>query len=207
MRSLLVSLLLLFAVPVAVAQAPLSQRASRAVTSEVEIDAVAVRGTPELSAREAFAAARDAAAAEGRSRWLRRSELIAEELRPAWIPHAVTDRALQRELERQDLAASLRVVDREDRSREHEFGTSWQTTLWVAEDQAFVQRVESRLRRAMLDLRGHALAFLLGTAGLWAVLAVAVGWFDRLSRGYMTTRLCALGIAFGVAVPSLVFLL
>ena len=207
MRSLLVALLLLFAVPFAGAQVPLGQRVDFRATDDAANSAVAVRGTPELSEREAYAAAREAATAEGRSRWERRSERIVEELRPSWIPAAVAQRAMQRELERQDLAASLRVVDREDRSREHEFGTSWQTTLWVAEDEAFVQRVEARLRRALLDVRGQALVFLAGTAGLWAVLALAVSWFDRLSRGYMTTRLCALGIALGLAVPSLVFLL
>lgn len=207
MRTLFVALLFLLAVPSAVAQAPLGQRVASVAAETAANLAVAVRGTPELSEREALAAAREAAANEGRSRWDRRSERIEEELRPSWMPRAVAQRAMQRELERQDLAASLRVVDREDRSREHEFGTSWQTTLWVAEDEAFVQRVESRLRRALLDVRGQALVFLVGTAGLWAVLALGVSWFDRLSRGYMTTRLCALGIALGVAVPSLVFLL
>ena len=46
-------------------------------------------------------------------------------------------------------------------------------------------------------LRGGAVAF------AWATLALAVGWFDRLSRGYMTGRLRLLGVLLGVAVPAI----
>lgn len=175
--------------------------------AQAPLDAVAVRGAAELTPAAALASAHAAVDAHARSLWRERSERITEELRPAWVPAAVCDRAVDRFLHAYDPAGTMRVVDREDRAREHEFGSSWQTTLWVAEDAKAVEAGERGLREAILALRGQALAFLLGTSFWWGLLAFLVGWLDRLSRGYMTARLSTIGVALGLSVPSLAFLL
>jgi hypothetical protein len=194
MHPLLVTILtLLLAVSVGSGQAP--------------VDAVAVKGAAELTPAAAHASARAAVDAHARLLWRERGERIAQELRPAWIPSAVCDRTVERFLGDRDLSGAMRVVDREDRAREHEFGSSWQTTLWVAEDEQAVEAGERGLRAALADLRGQALAFLAGASLWWGLLAFLVGWLDRLSRGYMTARLSAIGVALGVSVPSLAFLL
>lgn len=176
-------------------------------SAQAPFDAVAVRGAAELTPAAALASARAAADAHARALWRERGERIAHELRPAWIPSAVCDRALERFLCAQEPSRTLRVVDRDDRSREHEFGTSWQTTLWVTEDAHAVEQGERSLRAALGALRGAALAFLVGTSCWWGLLAFLVGWLDRLSRGYMTARLSAIGVALGLSIPSLAFLL
>ena len=66
---------------------------------------------------------------------------------------------------------------------------------------------ERRLRASLVALRGQAIAFLLVTSFWWGLLAFLVGWLDRLSRGYMTARLSAIGVALGLSIPSLAFLL
>lgn len=194
MHPILVTILaLVFAVAGGSAQAPL--------------DAVAVRGAAELTPAAALASARAAADLHARALWRDRGERIAQELRPAWVPAAVCDRAVDRFLCAQAPSLTLRVVDRDDRAREHEFGTSWQTTLWVAEDAQAVDEGERRLRASLVALRGQAIAFLLVTSFWWGLLAFLVGWLDRLSRGYMTARLSAIGVALGLSIPSLAFLL
>lgn len=175
--------------------------------AQASLDAVAVRGAAELTPAAALASARAAADSHARSLWRERGERIAEELRPAWVPVAICDRAVERFLSAHDPAGTLLVVDRDDRTREHEFGSSWQTTLWVAEDAKTGEERERGLRATILALRSQALAFLLGTSFWWGLLAFLVGWMDRLSRGYMTARLSMIGVALGLSVPSFAFLL
>jgi len=78
------------------------------------------------------------------------------------------------------------------------------TKVLLVDDEALVA---TAVRAALADLRGQALAFLAGASLWWGLLAFLVGWLDRLSRGYMTARLSAIGVALGVSVPSLAFLL
>jgi hypothetical protein len=170
-------------------------------------DAALVRGSAELTPAAAFASAQDAAADYMRQIWRERGERIAREVRPVWLPVVVCEREVERFLESQDPRAQFAVVDREDRVREHEFGASYQTTLWVAENEGAAARGERKLRARVAALRTHAIAFLGGTAAWWAALAFLVGWFDRLSRGYMTARLLFIASALGLLVPSLAFLL
>lgn len=168
-------------------------------------DAVAVRGDAELSPGAAFASARDRMVAHVRDAWAQRASRLATAERPLWLPTAVVDATVRRWLDALPVDEYARVVDREDRARDHGFGQSHQTTLWVFEEPAALQRGESQLRRAVDDaarsiaVRGGAVAF------AWAWLAVGVGWFDRLSRGYMTGRLRLLGVLLGVAVPAIAF--
>ncbi len=175
--------------------------------AQTSMDAVAIRGATELTPFAALGSARAAAGAHCHDLWRQRGERIAQELRPAWVPAAVCDRAVERFLCAQHPLDMLKIVDRDDHEREHEFGTSWQTTLWVAEDPKAVEVSERRLRAALVQLREQALMFLLGTSCWWGLLAFLVGWVDRLSRGYMTARLSMIGVALGLSIPSIAFLL
>ena len=177
------------------------------LSAQAAHDAALVRGSAELTPAAAFASAQDAAAAYMRQIWRERGERIAREVRPAWMPLVVCERTVERFLSAQDARAQFAVVDREDRVREHEFGSSYQTTLWVAENDGAAARGERKLRASISELRMHAIAFLGGTAAWWAALMFLVGWFDRLSRGYMTARLVVIASALGLLVPSLAFLL
>lgn len=191
------------------AAATIAQQADgdAARTPGTPIDAVAVRGTAELTSAAAYGAARAAAVLHQKAQWRERGDRLVVENRPVWLPKHLADRAVDRWIAMQAEESMLRVVDREDRERDHEFGKSYQTTLWICEDQANVTRGEKALRRELDQTRRRTVVLAGGTVGLWAVLAFAVHWIDRLSRGYMTGRLRVLGLMVGVAVPSLAFLL
>ncbi|MBM4060054.1 MAG: hypothetical protein FJ265_03010 [Planctomycetes bacterium] len=170
-------------------------------------EAVAVRGEAELSQAAAFASAAQRAEAHVRDRWRERAERVIDGQRPFWLPSLLAQEAVRRYLA--DLPADrlVRYVDRDDRERQHEFGSSWQTTLWVAESPQAVQQQERQLRRELRQLEQTTAIKYGGVVAGWAVLALAIGWFDRLSRGYMTGRLRLLGLLCGAAFPAVAFLL
>lgn len=169
-------------------------------------DAVAVRGDTELSPAEAFASARRRAEDHVREQWAERAEHAMALRRPFWLPEALADRAVQTWLADLSVDECLRVVDREDRERTHEFGNSYQTTLWVAEEPRRVQRGERDLRQRLQQLERRTAIKFGGIAAAWVVLVVAFGWLDRLSRGYMTGTLRLVGLLAGAAVPTVLFL-
>jgi hypothetical protein len=170
-------------------------------------DAVAVRGTTELTVADAFAAARSAAVEHLEARWRERSRRLVVDQRPFWLPAMFAEQAARRWEARQSLGEAMAIVDREDRVREHEFGNSYQTTLWITEDPRHVERGERQLRRELQAAQKRTLVLSGATVGLWAFLAVAIAWIDRLSRGYMTGRLRCIGLLVGAVVPTLAFLL
>src|SRR5688572_25657484 len=94
--------------------------------------AVAVRGDTELSPAAAFASARTKVDDHVRQVWQQRAERTVARQRPFWLPSLVTDEAVRRWLADLPVDQMVQVVDREDREREHDFGNSYQTTLWVA---------------------------------------------------------------------------
>ncbi len=167
--------------------------------------AVAVRGDTELSPADAFASARRRAEDHVRAQWAQRAADALGQ-RPFWLPSPLAERAVQRWVAELPVREALCLVDREDRERTHEFGNSYQTTVWVAEEPSQVQRWERRLRQHLQQLERTTVLRFGGVAIAWVLLAVAVAWFDRLSRGYMTGTLRAVGVAAGAAVPALVFL-
>ncbi len=169
--------------------------------------AVAVRGEPELSAAEALASARLKVEAHVREAMSRRAAHAVDAHRPFWLPAPLAEQTVRRWLADLPTDRVVRLVDREDRQREHEFGSSFQTTLWVAEEPRQVQEAERRLRADLRRLERSALARLGGTVAVWFVLSILVGWLDRLSRGYMTTRLRLSGVLAAVVVPACFFLL
>ena len=167
--------------------------------------AVAVRGDAELDPATAFASARRKAETHVRDRWRERAHRTFEQ-RPFWLPELLTDAAVRRWLAELPLQQLVQVVDREDRQREHEFGSSYQTTLWVAEDPRQQQRGEQRLRHELRRLERTTAVKAGGVAAGWTVMIVLLAWLDRLSRGYMTGRLRCVGLLAGLAMPAIAFL-
>jgi len=169
-------------------------------------DAMAVRGDAELDPAAAFASARHRAEDHVRERWHQRAQRAWEGQRPFWLPDLLAKETMRRWLAELPVEQIVRLVDREDRERSHEFGSSYQTTLWVAEDPRAVQQGERQLRRELRQLEHITAIKYGGVVGGWVLLALMVGWIDRLSRGYMTGRLRLLGLLGGVAVPAIAFL-
>ena len=170
-------------------------------------EAVVVRGDAELSPAEALVSAKRKAEEHVRDLWQDRAEQAFSGRRPFWLPDLLAREAMRRRLAELPIEQMATYVDREDRQREHEFGSSYQTTLWVAEEPRLVANSERLLRRATQQLERVTAVKFGGIVAGWAVLAVVIGWLDRLSRGYMTGRLRLLGLLGGVAFPALAFLL
>ena len=170
-------------------------------------EAVVVRGDAELSPADALVSAKRKAEEHVRDLWQDRAEQAFSGRRPFWLPDLLAREAMRRWLAELPIEQMATYVDREDRQREHEFGSSYQTTLWVAEEPRLVANSERLLRRATQQLERVTAVKFGGIVAGWAVLAVVIGWLDRLSRGYMTGRLRLLGLLGGVAFPALAFLL
>lgn len=168
--------------------------------------AVAVRGDTELSPAKALASAEERVDEHVRTVWKQRAERAAERHRPFWMPEMLTENAVDRWLADLPVERLVARVDREDKERVHEFGNSYQTTLWIAEKPALVQRGEQRLRAELHRLERTTAVKAGGVAAGWVVLALLLAWIDRLSRGYMTGRLRAIGVLGGVLVPAAMFL-
>ncbi|MCB9877093.1 MAG: hypothetical protein H6835_05770 [Planctomycetes bacterium] len=171
-----------------------------------QVAAVAVRGDAELTAAAAFASAQARVEDHVRSVWEERATRAMTDRRPFWLPEVLADRELHRWMSDLPVDRLVQLVDREDRQRAHEFGDSYQTTLWVAEDPRAVRRGEEQLRDKLRRLERSTAVKYGGIAAGWFVLALAVGWIDRLSRGYMTGRLHLLGLLAGASLPALAFL-
>lgn len=169
--------------------------------------AVAVRGDAELSPAEAFASARRKAEDYLREQWLSRADRTCAVERPFWVPEPLMTRTVQRWIGDLPLERSLRLVDREDRERTHEFGNSYQTTLWIAEEPRLLEQSERALRHQLRQLERTTAMKYGGIAGGWVLLGVLLGWIDRLSRGYMTGRLRCVGALGAIAIPAVAFLL
>jgi len=180
-----------------------------AVAAAIPMDpaVVPVRGEAELSPAQAEAAALGKVEEYVSGLWTARGERIVATQAKFWLPPCLLRPAMDRWL--QDLSSQrpFQVVDRVNREREHEFGSSWQTTLWIKENPRVVEAGERQLRQLVRREQHRVLCKSGGTVLFWAVLAFAIGWLDRLSRGYMTMRLWGIGLLLGTAVPALVFVL
>jgi hypothetical protein len=164
--------------------------------------AVAVSGEAELTPFEALASAESRVEEHVRRRWRARADRLAARHRPFWMPTALAERASSRWLADLPVERLVAQVDRTDRERVHEFGNSYQTTLWVAEVPEAVARGERGLRAALRELERATALKAGGVAAGWVVLALLCSWVDRLSRGYMTGRLRAIGLLGGALLPA-----
>lgn len=170
------------------------------------VDAVVVRGETELTAAAAQASARARLDEHVRGVWRERAARLVDAERPLWLPTAVAAAAAARWVATLPVDDFVRIVDRQDRARDHGFAASHQTTLWVGEPGDAAARGERSLRAALRAAARDAACRSGAVAGAWAVVGVGVAWFDRLSRGYMTRTLRAVGLLFAIAVPAVAFL-
>lgn len=168
--------------------------------------AVEVRGDAELSPAGALASAERRAEQHVRRVWRERAEREAALRSHSWVPALLIEREIDRWLADLPVERLLVQVDRADRERVHEFGRSYQTTLRVAEVSASVERARRELRAALGRVERVA-AWKAGAVAVgWFLLGVALTWLDRLSRGYMTGRLRALGALGAASLPAVLFL-
>jgi hypothetical protein len=171
-------------------------------------EAVVVTGTAELTARESY----DSAIAQARDsvleRWQNWAERELDQEAPFWWPTFYRDRTLrewQTELQPR-IREGLRVLDREDRVRDHGFGKSYQTSLLVHEDPGIARAVERRLDSRIRYNNKMLAAKSGGIVLFWGLVSLLTAWLDRLSRGYMTWRLRLTAMALGIVVPVAVLL-
>lgn len=183
---------------IALAQAPLFAVAAP--------DPVPVEGRVELSPSAADASARERAVDEVRRELARRGASAVAASRPIWMPHLVAEKVVADWMRRLPAERAVEVVDAVRESHDHGGYLSYRTTLHVTTDRTAMQRMLNDLRRR-IDDGGERFAWLLGgTAGLWAVLALAYGWVDRLTRGYMPWRLRVVCVGMGLAGPGIALL-
>ena len=168
--------------------------------------AVAVHGDTELSPADALASAELRVDEHIRSRWEERAKRTVSRQTPFWMPQALTDTTVRRWLGDLPMQQLVQEVNRKDKQRIHEFGNSYQTTLWIAEDKEMVELGEVGLRAELHRLERTTAVKAGGVAAGWMILALLLGWLDRLSRGYMTGRLRAIGVLGGLLMPAALFL-
>ena len=177
-----------------------------AETAALPCAAVEVRGDAELSPAGALASAERRAEQHVRRVWRERAEREAALRSHSWVPDLLIEREIDRWLADLPVERLLVHVDRTDRERVHEFGRSYQTTLRVAEVSASAERARRGLRAALGRVERVA-AWKAGVVAVgWFLLGVALTWLDRLSRGYMTGRLRALGALGAASLPAVLFL-
>lgn len=166
-----------------------------------------VTGEAELSRSEAVTTVERKARKEHRSRLTAMVAERIEESAPFWLPGFVKDRVVEGQVRSEILRLPPKVLDTDVLVRQHSFGQSFQGFLLIdpvrPQDLASDRRLSRRLRREQdwfLMKSGGAL-------GLWILLGIGVLWLDRLTRGYMTKRLYALGAALALVGPALVVVL
>jgi len=184
----------------------LPQQADDVAPLVPSLAAVAVRGEPELTPAAAYASAYRRAEAQVQARWQERAERQLASQRPFWLPEVVAQKALQQWLHSLPADQLLACVDRQDREREHEFGSSWQTTLWVAEPTGLLPQHERAMAQTLRRTQRETAFRYGGIVGGWTLVWLLVGWFDRLTRGYMTGRLRSIGALLALSFPVLAFL-
>ncbi|MEZ5965180.1 MAG: hypothetical protein R3F56_15205 [Planctomycetota bacterium] len=167
-----------------------------------------MRGTVELSSGEADLAADALVAERGRGLLSARGRAQLEDSCPTWLPEFCREQVLARWLRATDGAGVLRVVDRVQTEHDHgALGTSYRTELTVRPDAGRIERSLGSLRHQVTVGAKRFAVKCAGIVGFWVLLALVVGWLDRLSRGYMTWRLRLLGAIAGTALPAVVLLL
>jgi len=169
-------------------------------------DAVVVRGETELTAAAASASARARLAEHVRGVWRERAARLVDAERSLWLPQAVATAAAARWVAALSVDDFVRVVDRQDRARDHGFAASHQTTFWVGEPADAAARGERSLRATLRAAARDAACRGGAVVGAWAAVGVGVAWFDRLSRGYMTRTLRAVGVLLAIAAPAVAVL-
>ena len=170
-------------------------------------DAYAVSGTPELSRKEAWAAVQRQALEDHKNRVRDVAEAQAAAISSKWLPGFVREKVVTEWTRDQLRRVAPKIVDRDLIVRDHGFGQSYQAFLLL--DDVDSQQLRKRGRLTDL-LRREEKRFVFkfgGMLGLWGLLALVMTWIDRLTRGYMTKRLYAIGALLALIGPALLVLL
>lgn len=175
--------------------------------TEVPPTAVAVRGMAELTPAAAADSAWEEAQRLFHERWLAHARQFAAVHLSGWVPEWVWQPTFERSIGSLRAREHLVVVHRDEVTREHEFGTSHQVTLWVEEPDAVRASVERQVRTEFRALEKRLAVKCAGTVVFWLLLAAFVGWVDRLSMGWMTTSLRFAGLLAALGVPLAAVLL
>ncbi len=169
---------------------------------------VTIRGTVELSPAAADTAAMSLATERVRELALTEATGLVDRAAPFWLPSFTREQIVRRWLGQFDPAQGVRVLERSVDAHDHGgLGTSYRTTLRVASDERALDAAMARLRRAVPRAAEFFAIKCAGVIGFWLVLGVVLAWIDRLSRGYMTWRLRAIGAIAGVTLPAVVLLI
>jgi len=185
----------------------LTQPACPQAPTEVPPKAVAVRGMAELTPAAATESAWEEAQRLFRERWSALARQFAAVRLPGWVPEWVWQPAFERSVGSLRAREHLAVVHREEVTREHDFGTSHQVTLWVEEPDSVRVALERRVHTEFRGLEKRLAAKAGGIVVFWLLLAAFVGWVDRLSMGWMTTSLRFTGLLAALGVPLAAVLL
>lgn len=185
----------------------LSPTACPQAPTEVPPTAVAVRGMAELTPAAATESAWEEAQRLFRERWLVHARQFAAARLPGWVPAWVWQPAFERSIGSLRAREHLAVVHRDEVTREHEFGTSHQVTLWVEEPESVRVALERQVRTEFRGLEKRLAVKCGGTVVFWLLLAAFVGWVDRLSMGWMTRSLRITGLLAALGVPLAAVLL
>lgn len=185
----------------------LSQPVCPQAPTEVPPTAVAVRGMAELTPAAATESAWAEAQGLFRERWLAHARQCAAVRLPGWVPEWVWQPTFERSIGSLRAREHLQVVHRDEVTREHEFGTSHQVTLWVEEPESVRTALERHVRTEFRALEKRLALKCGGTVVFWLLLAAFVGWVDRLSMGWMTGSLRFAGLLAALGVPLAAVLL
>lgn len=186
----------------ALSKAPCAQ-----APDEVPPTAVAVRGMAELTPAAATDSAWEAAQHLFRERWLAHARQFAAVRLPGWVPAWVWQPTFERSIGSLRARQHLAVAHRDEVTREHDFGTSHQVTLWVEEPESVRIALERQLRTEFRALEKRLALKCGGTMVFWLLLAAFVGWVDRLSMGWMSRSLRVTGLLAALGVPIAAVLL
>lgn len=160
-----------------------------------------VSGAPELEPAKAWQAVSRKVVAQRAEQKV----LAAKEVR-SWMPEVLLEPIVLSWARGAAERAEVRILDRDLLVRDHGFGASYQAFLLI-QDGAEVSRPDMRQLQRRIDRAERRILVRGGcTAALWALIALAGFWLDRLTRGYMSGRLTLIAAVLGLCAPG-IFLL
>ena len=162
-----------------------------------------VAGSPELSRADAWRSVTRRAVEERQAQLEGLAAARVAEQSASWLPDFVTEQAIREWSGEQMEGFRLRVLDRDLLVRNHGFGQSFQAFLLLEKGTPGVDHGSQSLEHRLASARECFALKCGGVAGWWGLLALLTFWFDRLTRGYMTGRLCVLGSGLGLVAPIL----
>lgn len=195
------SLVLLAALTAALAGSASAGDPRRGTDEEIR-----VIGRVELTAPAADEAARTRLDEQLREQIVRRGEALLTQRRPFWLPESLARRALGHWVGRVDPLSTVEVVDSIRHQHDHGGYRSFRTELVVRPDPDRTERLVRGYARVLDRTAVRFGAVVGGSVVWWGLCAFLWFWFDRVSRGYMTGRLCLVFVGMGLTAPGIALL-